>query len=166
MFSTPKLVYRDLYMMGVPYFSKSYCTCTLCLSGHGCDPNLTMSLHTFTTPPLPPGTPPPLPPLNANTHAGVLMALAFSLSNWVSLQNAFVANHVDGYFTLLPEIDAFGNSSKIPGERGVADQTNSALLFPKGLSITSLPAEAKGLWTALFQKAPRGSLYIPVLYLP
>jgi hypothetical protein len=65
---------------------------TSCLCGHGCDPNLAMSLVTFTTPPLPPGTP-PLSPLNANTHAGVLPASA--LSNLASSQNANIDNLVD-----------------------------------------------------------------------
>jgi hypothetical protein len=96
-----------------------------------------MSLHTFMTPPLPPGTP-PLPPLNANTHAGILPALA--LSNLASLQNANVGNLVDECFAMLPEMDALGDG-KILGERGAADQTNSSPLFPMGLSTTSLPAE-------------------------
>ncbi len=90
-----------------------------------------MSLRTFTTPPLPPGTP-PLPPLNANTHAGVLLTLA--LSNLASSQNAKIGNLVDKCFTMLPEMDALGDC-KILWERGTADQTNSGPLFPMGLSM-------------------------------
>jgi hypothetical protein len=99
-----------------------------------------MSLVTFTTPPLPPGTP-PLPPLNANTHAGVLPALASS--NLASLQNANMDNLVDECFAVLPEMDALGDG-KILGERGATDQTNRGPLFPMGLSTTSLPAEVDG----------------------
>jgi hypothetical protein len=76
-----------------------------------------MSLRTFTTPPLPPGNL-PLPTLNANTHAGVLPALA--LSNSMRLQNANVDNLVDGCFASLPEMDAFGNG-KILGGGSIAD---------------------------------------------
>ncbi len=99
-----------------------------------------MSLRTFTTLPLPPRTP-PLLPLKANTHAGVLLALA--LSNLASLQNANVGNLFDECFTTFPEMDAFGDG-KILGERGATDQTNSSPLFPMGLSMTSLPAEVDG----------------------
>ncbi len=51
--------------MGVPYFLwELLCVQlpTLCLSLHGHDPNLTISLHTFTVPPLPPSQYPPPPP--------------------------------------------------------------------------------------------------------
>jgi hypothetical protein len=62
-----------------------------------------MSLRTLATPPLSPGTP-PLPPLNVNTHAGVLQALA--LSNLASSQNANVDNLVNKCYALLQEMDA------------------------------------------------------------
>ena len=58
-------------------------------------------------------------------------------------QNANVDNLVDECFTMLPEIDAFGNG-KILRESGLADQKNSTPLFPRGLSMTSLPAEVDG----------------------
>jgi hypothetical protein len=112
--------------------------CTLCLCCHGCDPNLMTSLCTFTTPSLPPGTT-LLLPLNTNTHAGVLPALA--LSNLMRLQNADFDNLVKGCFALLPESGADADG-KILGESGLANQTNSAPLFARGLSTTSLPAEA------------------------
>jgi hypothetical protein len=131
-------------MMGVPYFFVELLCMqvrTLCLRHRGRDPNLTTSLCTFTTPPLPPGAPPPLPPLNANTHAGILPALASS--NSMRLQNANIDNLVNGCFAMLPEMDAFGDG-KILEERGIADQTNSAPCFPTGLSMTSLPAEVDG----------------------
>jgi hypothetical protein len=99
-----------------------------------------MSLRTFTTPPLPPGTP-PLPILNANTHAGVLPALA--LSDLASSQNANVDNLVNERFATLPQMDTLGDG-KILGESGLADQTNSGPLFQMGLSMTSLPAEVDG----------------------
>jgi hypothetical protein len=99
-----------------------------------------MSLVTFTTPPLPPGTS-PLQPLNANTHAGVLPASASS--NLASLQNGNVDNLVNKCFTMLPEMDALGDG-KILGERGAADQTNSGPLFPMGLSTNRLPEEVDG----------------------
>jgi hypothetical protein len=104
-------------MMRIPYFFKELLCVqvrTSCLCGHGRDPNLEMSLRTSMTPPLSPGTP-PLLPLNTNTHAGILLALA--LSNLVSSQNANVDNLIDGCFTSLPEIDAFGNGNYLGGER-------------------------------------------------
>jgi hypothetical protein len=127
------------------------------LCGHGRDPNLTMSLHTFTAPPLPPGIP-PLPPLNANTHAGVLLALA--LSNLASSQNANVDSLGDKCFVLLPEMDALGNGT-ILGKRGDADQTNSAPLFPMGLSMTSSPAEVDGTAEGTVLEGAEGGLIFP-----
>jgi hypothetical protein len=131
--------------------------CASCLSGHGHDPNLTMSLHTFTTPPLPPGTP-PLPPLNANTHAGALPALASF--NLASSQNANVDNLVNECFALLPEMDVLGNG-KILGERGEAEQTNSAPLFPMGLDMTSLPAEVDGTAEGTVLEGAKGGSIFP-----
>jgi hypothetical protein len=58
------------------------------------DPNLTMSLHTFMTPPFPPGTP-LLLLLNTNTHAGILPASA--LSNLMRFQNANIDNLINGF---------------------------------------------------------------------
>jgi hypothetical protein len=120
-------------------------------------PNLTMSLVTFATPPLPPGTP-PLPPFNANTHVGVLLASA--LSNLVSSQNANVDNLVDKCFTLLPEMDTLGDG-KILGEKGAADQTNSGPLFPMGLSMTSLPAEVDGIADGTVLEGAEGESIFP-----
>jgi hypothetical protein len=144
--------------MGAPYFLLELLCVqvrTLCLCQYGHDPNLTMSLCTFTTPPLPPSTP-PLPPLNANTHAGVILASA--LSNSMRLQNANIDNLVNECFASLPEMDAFGNG-KILGEGGVADQTNNAHLFPMGLSVTSLPAEVNGtVDSTVLEGTKRGSL--------
>jgi hypothetical protein len=131
--------------------------CTSCLCGHSRDPNLTMSLPTFTIPPLPPGTP-PLLPLNTNTHAGVLLALA--LSNLLSLQNDNVDNLVNGCFALLPESDAFGDA-KILGEGGVTDQINSAPLFPGCLCMTSLPAEAEGTADGTVSEDAKGGSIFP-----
>jgi hypothetical protein len=60
------------------------------------------------------------------------------------LQIAYVNNHlIISCFATLTEMDTFGDG-KILGEGGVADQTNSAPLFPTGLSMTSLPAEVDG----------------------
>ncbi len=130
--------------------------CISCLCGHGCDPNLTLSLVTFTTPPLPPGTP-LLPPFNANTHAGILPASASS--NLASSQNANVDNLVNECFAMLPEMDALGDG-KILGERGTADQTNSGPLFPMGLSTTSLPAEVDGTAEGtVLEGAERGAIF-------
>jgi hypothetical protein len=56
------------------------------------------------------------------------------------LQNANFDNLVNRCIAMLPEIDAFGDG-KILWKSGLADQTNSAPLFPRGLSMTSLPAE-------------------------
>ncbi len=102
---------------------------TSCLCGNGCEPNMTLSLVAFTTPPLPPGTP-PLPSFDANTHAGVLPASASS--DLASLQNANVDNLVNKCFAKLPEMAL--DNGKILGERGTTDQTNSDPLFPMGLS--------------------------------
>jgi hypothetical protein len=147
--------------MGVPYFFlELLCMqiCTLCLCRRGRDPNLRTRLDTFTTPPLPPGTP-PMPPLNANTHAGVLPALA--LLNSMRLRNANVDNVINGgIIPMLPEMDTFGDG-EILGEGGISDHTKSAPLFPTGLYMTSLPAEVDGTAEALFQKAPRGGPYFP-----
>jgi hypothetical protein len=131
--------------------------CTSCLCGHDCDPNLTLNLVTFTTPPLPPGTP-PLLPLNANTHAGVLLALA--LSNLASSQNANVDNLIDECFAMLPEMNVSGDG-KILGERGTADQTNSGPLFPMGLSMTSLPAEVDGTAEGTVLEGAKGGGHFP-----
>jgi hypothetical protein len=73
-----------------------------------------MSLRTFTTPPLPPGTP-PLLPLNANTHAGILPASASS--NLASLQNANVDNLVNECFAMLAEMNTLGDGKNSWGER-------------------------------------------------
>ncbi len=64
---------------------------------------------------------------------------ALASSNLMRLQNANIDNLVDGCFTKLPEIDAFGDG-KILGESGLAEQTNSTPLFPRGLSMTSSQA--------------------------
>jgi hypothetical protein len=111
-----------------------------------------MSLVTFTTPPLPTGTP-PLLPLNADTHVGILPALA--LSNLMHSQNANVDNLLNGCFTTLPEIDAFGNGG-ILGESGLTDQTKSTPLFPRGLSMTSLPAEVDSTADGTVSKGTKG----------
>jgi hypothetical protein len=116
-----------------------------------------MSLVTFTTPPLPPGTP-PLPPLNANTLVGILTTLA--LSNLMRSQNANVDNLVNGCFTMLPEIVAFGDG-KILRESGLADQTNSAPLFPRGLSMTSLPAEVDDTADGTVSDGAKGGSIFP-----
>jgi hypothetical protein len=65
------------------------------------------------------------------------------MSNLASSQNANVDNLVDECFATLPEMDALGDG-KILKVRGATDQTNSAPLFPMGLSMTSLPAEVDG----------------------
>ncbi len=130
---------------------------TSCLCGHGCDPNLTLSLVTFTGPPLPPSTP-PLPPLNANTHAGFLPASA--LSNLASSQNANFGNLINECFATLPEMDALGDG-KILRERGAADQTNSCSLFPMGLSTTSLPAEVDGTAEGTVLEGAEGGAIFP-----
>jgi hypothetical protein len=132
---------------------------TLCLCHCGHDPNLMTSLCTFTTPPLPPGTP-PLFPLYANTHAGVLLASA-SL-NLMRSRNANVDNLVNRHFTMLPEMDTFGDG-KVLGEGGVADQTNSAPLFPMGLSMTSLPAEVDGSAECTVSDCAEGGGIFPTL---
>jgi hypothetical protein len=116
-----------------------------------------MSLCTFTTPPLPPGTP-HLLPLNANTHAGVLPALASS--NLANSQNANVDNLVDECFVTLPEMDALGNG-KILVERGAADQLNSGPVFPMGLSMTSLPAEVDGTADGTVSEGAEGGGIFP-----
>jgi hypothetical protein len=60
-------------------------------------------------------------------------------------QNANVDNPANGCFATLPEIGTFGNG-KILGESGLADQTNSAPLIPRGLlSMNSMPVEAEVL---------------------
>ncbi len=130
---------------------------TSCLCGHGRDPNLTLSLVTFTTPSLPPGTP-PLRPLNANTHAGVLPASASS--NLASLQNANVDNLDDECFATLPEMDALGDC-KILRERGTSDQTNSGPLFPMGLSTTSSPAEVDRTAEGTVSEGAEGGAIFP-----
>jgi hypothetical protein len=146
-------------MMGVPYFFlELLCVqvCTMCLCSHGRDPNSTMSLLTCRTPPLPPSTP-LLPPLNANTHAGILLSLA--LLNLMHLQNANVDNLLDGCFALLPEMDTFGNG-KILEEGGIADQANSTPLFQMGLTMTSLPAEVDSTAEGtVLEGSERGSIF-------
>ncbi len=130
---------------------------TSCLCGHGRDPNLTMSLRTFTTPPLPPGTL-PLPPLNTDTHAGILPASA--LSNLASSQNANIDNLVNKCFAMLPEMNALGNG-KILGERGAANQTNSGRLFPMGLSTNRLPEEVDGTAKGTVLEGAEGKSIFP-----
>jgi hypothetical protein len=63
---------------------------------------------------------------------------------------------------MLPEIDAFGDG-EILGERGLADQTNSAPLFPRGLSMTSLPAEANGTANSTVSEGAKGGSIFPTL---
>jgi hypothetical protein len=148
-------------MMGVPYYFLDLLCIhihTLCLCCHGRDPYLMTSLDTFTTPPLPPGTT-LLPPLNANTHVGILPAC--KLSNLMRSQNANIDNLVNERFTMLPEMDAFGDG-KILGEGGVANQTNSAPLFPMGLSMTSLPAEVDGTLEGTVSEGTKGGQYFPL----
>jgi hypothetical protein len=134
---------------------------TLCLCFCGRDPNLTMSLVTFTTPLLPPGTP-PLPPLNANTHADVLSALASS--NLMCSRSANVDNLVNEHFAMLPEMNAFGGD-KILEEGGVNDQTNSAPLFSTGLSMTSSPAEVDGTAEGTVSEGAKGGFIFPTTLL-
>jgi hypothetical protein len=115
-----------------------------------------MGLHPFTTPPLPPGTP-PLPPLNANTHAGGLRALA--LSNFASLQNTNVDNLIDECFVSLPEMVALGDE-EIP-----ADQTNSSPLFPMGLIVTILLTEVDSTTEGTVLEGAEGGSIFPTLFL-
>jgi hypothetical protein len=117
-----------------------------------------MSLVTFITPLLPPGTPPPLLPLNANTHVGILPASASS--NLMRLQNANIDNLINGCFKMLPEIDAFGNGKNLV-ESGLADQTNSAPLFPRSLSMTRSPAEADGTAEVTVSEGAEGKSILP-----
>ena len=56
---------------------------------------------------------------------------------------------------MLPEIDTFGDG-KILGEGGVADQTNSVPLSPKGLSMTSLLAEVDGTAEGTVSESAKG----------
>jgi hypothetical protein len=73
----------------------------------------------------------------------------------VPLQNVDVGNLVDKCFATLPEMDGFGDG-KILGERGTADQTNSGLLFPMGLSTTSLLAKVDGTAKGTFLEGAKG----------
>jgi hypothetical protein len=77
-------------------------------------------------------------------------------------QNANVDNLVNGSFATLPEIKAFGDG-KILWEGGVADQTNSAPLFPMGLSMTSLPAEVDGTAEGTVSEDAKKGQYFPHL---
>ncbi len=81
----------------------------------------------------------------------------------MSSQNANVDNLVNNCFASLPESDA-GGVGKILGESGVNDQTNSAPLFTRGQSTTSLPAEADGTADGTVSAgdgAPGGGPYFP-----
>jgi hypothetical protein len=63
---------------------------------------------------------------------------------------------------MLTEIDASGDG-KILGESGRADQINSAPLFPRGLSMTRLPAEVDGTADSTrycFRRAKGGSIFL------
>ncbi len=80
------------------------------------------------------------------------------------LQNAYVDNLVNGCFAMLPEIDPFCNG-KIFGEIGFAYQTNSAPLFPRGLSMTSSPAEVDGFADGTVSESARGGVIFPTLLL-
>jgi hypothetical protein len=113
-----------------------------------------MSLHTSTTPPLPPGTP-PLPPLNANTHAGVLPASA--LFNLASSQNANVGNLVDKCFATLPEMDMakfLGREAPLTKQTAAPYSQWVYLRLARQRRWTALPK-------ALFRKAPRGGAFFP-----
>ncbi len=61
---------------------------------------------------------------------------------------------------MLPEMDAFGDG-EILGEGGVADQTNSAPLYPTGLSMTSLPVEVDGTAEGTVSEGAKGGPYFP-----
>jgi hypothetical protein len=76
------------------------------------------------------------------------------------LQNANVDNLVNRCFAMLPEIEAFGNSKTL-GKSGLADQTNSTPLFPRGLSITSLPAKADGTADSNVSEGAEGGSIFP-----
>jgi hypothetical protein len=76
------------------------------------------------------------------------------------LQNANIDNLVNGRFAMLPEMDAFGYG-KILGEGGVADQTNSAPLFPMSLSMTSLPVEVDGTAEGTVSEGAKGGPFSP-----
>jgi hypothetical protein len=66
---------------------------------------------------------------------------------------------------MLPEMVTFGDG-KILGEGGVADQTNSVPLSPKGLSMTSLLAEVDGTAVGTVSEGTEGVVHISqfVLY--
>jgi hypothetical protein len=56
-------------------------------------------------------------------------------------------------------MDAFGNG-KFLGEGGLTGQTNSAPLFPTGLSVTSLPLEVDGTADGtVLEGAERGFIF-------
>jgi hypothetical protein len=88
-----------------------------------------MSLRTFTTPPLPPGTP-PLPPLNINTHAGILPASASS--NLASSENANIGNLVNKCLGLIHDFEVYEqNSGRTMGKKKY-DSTNATADADKG----------------------------------
>ncbi len=61
---------------------------------------------------------------------------------------------------MLPEMDAFGDG-QILGEGGIADQTNSAPLFPMGLSMNSLLAEVGGTAKGTVSEGAKGGSIFP-----
>ncbi len=101
MFPAPKLVYTDIYMVGVPYIFEELS----CVQAHTSrrrkkpgDPNSTMSSVRNTPPTLPPGAP-PLPPLIANTFAANNAVLATSNpSGGLSGTHRFVVVALSSHF--------------------------------------------------------------------
>ena len=112
MFPFPKLVYTDIYIVGVPYFLGELLTVqasTSCRQKKLRDPNSTMSLVRNTPSTLPPDAP-PLAPLDANTYAVGTIALATSNpSGGLSGAHRFVAVASSSHFV----VDTTSNCSHI-----------------------------------------------------
>ena len=117
-----------------------------------CDPNSTMSLRKNTSPSCPP-TLPPLISLNANTYAGILLALA--TSNLTSWRDGDDNNCANAFFDALSEIDAAGGG-KILSEHGPVDQTSDAPSSPTLLFLTPLWGGRATMRIAPVLKVPLG----------
>jgi hypothetical protein len=102
-FPAPKLVYTDIYMVGVPYFFEEL-SCVQARTSRRRkklgDPNSTMS-STHNSPPTLPPDAPPLAPLDANTYAaGTVVSATLNSSSGLSGTHRFVVVASSSHFVV------------------------------------------------------------------
>ncbi len=131
---------------------------TLCLCHLGGDPNLTMSLVTFMTPPLPPSTPPPAVPQRQHTcrrspGIGIVKFNALAKMLILTILSTDVLQRCQKLALLA--MAEFSGRVALLTKQTVHPSSQGVYLW------LACQQRRTALRTALFQKAPKGGPYFP-----